>query len=285
VSDTTCRREDDRDDAFVAAYLRRLELAGYESAGLEPAGPTLLRRLHLAHLRHVPFENISIHSGEPLSLEHAALADKILARNRGGFCYELNGLFADLLDHLGFDVTLFGARVWGGHAYGPPLDHLVLSVGTTITEGRWIVDVGFGDHSHYPLPWDEGITIEDPAGSFRLEATADGDFDVYRDGAVQYRIEPHPRALSDFEAMCWYHQTSPRSHFTRSLVCTRLSDGGRVTLSGRRLITTTADGRHEIALGDDNDVLAAYRTVFGIELDQAPTPIHGHSTSEFSRPA
>jgi N-hydroxyarylamine O-acetyltransferase len=251
-------------DAFVDACLRRLGVEARERADL-----ARLRELHAAHLLRVPFENLSIHLGEPITLESDALADKILTRGRGGFCYELNGLFARLLDHLGYHVTLLGARVWTGKQFGPPLDHLLLMVATADGVGRWLADVGFGDNSVYPLPWRERVDLDDPGGVFRLEP-ADGDWDLYRDGAVQYRIEPHPRALAEFDAMCWYQQTSPASHFTRSLVCTRRTAEGRVTLSGQRLITTTADGKDEKDLADDDAVLDAYRTVFGIDLNRVP---------------
>jgi N-hydroxyarylamine O-acetyltransferase len=65
----------------------------------------------VAHLRAVPFENLSIHSREPIVLEDKALFDKIVRRRRGGFCYELNGLFAALLRALGFDVAMLSAQV------------------------------------------------------------------------------------------------------------------------------------------------------------------------------
>ena len=251
---------------FVRAYLRRL---GVDSAG--PADLTLLRELHAAHLRRIPFENISIHLGEPLSLEPAELTDKILVRGRGGFCYELNGLFALLLSELDYRVSLLGARVWDGQTFGPPLDHLVLAVGMADADERWAVDVGFGDHSVYPLPWKDSVDHDDPDGVFRFERADDGDWDLYRNAAVQYRIEQHPRVLSEFDAMCWYHQTSPNSPFTRSTVCSRRTDEGRVTLSGRRLITTTADGKHEEEIAEDDLLLATYTTVFGIELERLPS--------------
>ena len=252
------------DDEFVAAYLARL--------GVEPArAPTLalLRELHFAHVCRIPFENLSIHLGEPLSLEPGPLAHKVLGRSRGGFCFELNGTFARLLDLLGFQVVLMAARVWGGGAFGPPLDHLALRV-TTAAEGTWLVDVGFGDHSVYPVGWAPGLDQSEPGGTFRLEQAGDADVDVYRNGSVQYRIETHPRALGDFEGMCWYHQTSPRSHFTRTVVCTRRTPEGRVTLSGRRLITTTASGPTETVLAGDEAVLNAYRAYFGIDLERVP---------------
>ena len=266
MTDVAAARADSADDSFVDAYLRRLAVERRE-----PSDLAFLLTLHGAHLRSVPFENLSIHLGEPLSLEPSALATKILERHRGGFCYELNGLFARLLDLLGYRVVVLGARVSDGQKFGPPLDHLVLTVGTADEDGRWIVDVGFGDHSVYPVPWQEGVDHHDPGGVFRLEPAGDGNWDLYRNGSVQYRIEPNSRLLADFEAMCWYHQTSPRSHFTRSLVCTRRTEAGRVTLSGRRLIITTADGKRETEIDGDERLLDAYREAFGIELDRIPT--------------
>src|SRR5581483_8038313 len=100
-----------------------------------------------------------------------------------------------------------------------------------------------------------------------------GDLDVVRDGTPRYRLETRPRALGDFVAGAWWHSTSPLSHFTRSLVCSRLTeDGGRITLSGRELKTTAVDGtRAATELETDEEVLTAYRERFGIELDRVPT--------------
>src|SRR5499426_2805796 len=90
----------------VSAYLRRIGIAGPISSN-----PRTLARLHRQHLYTVPFESLSIHLGQPIDLSEAALYDKIVRRRRGGFCYELNGLFAALLRELGFSVTLLSARV------------------------------------------------------------------------------------------------------------------------------------------------------------------------------
>ncbi|MFB8771429.1 arylamine N-acetyltransferase family protein [Streptomyces broussonetiae] len=255
------------------AYLRRL--------GVErPARPTsdALRELHLRHLQTVPFENLSIHLGEEIVLTEERLLGKLLGSGRGGFCYELNGAFAGLLTALGFDVTLLAARVHvPGGGLGIPYDHLALRVGT-VDGGEWLADVGFGGLSNGVLAWRERGEQVDAAGVFRLVDVAGtapepgGDVDVVKDGRAQYRLEPRPRALGDFVAGAWWHRTSPESHFTRSLVCSRVTeDGGRVTLSGRKLKTTGADGESEVReLADDAEVLAAYRESFGIELARVP---------------
>ncbi|MGW1718903.1 arylamine N-acetyltransferase family protein [Streptomyces sp. NPDC002156] len=264
--------------AQADAYLRRL---GAE----RPARPTLdvLRELQLRHLMAVPFENLSIHLGEPIVLEEDRLLEKVVGARRGGFCYELNGVFGALLTALGFDVTLLAARVYGDEGrLGIPYDHLVLRV-RTADGGDWLVDVGFGAHSHYPLAMGERGEQEDPGGVFRIvgagagagaEGEGDpGDLDVVRDGGRQYRVELRPRVLRDFVAGAWWHSTSPESHFTRSLVCSRVTeDGGRVTLSGRGLTVTTPGGEKEVReLGADSEVLAVYREWFGVELSVVPS--------------
>jgi N-hydroxyarylamine O-acetyltransferase len=252
------------DDSQVDRYLDRI---GAGRPVRADAGA--LAELQLRHLRSVPFENLSIHLGEPIVLEEAVLVDKLVERHRGGFCYELNGAFAALLAALGYQVTLLGARVHTPDGLGPPFDHLALRVDTDTTES-WLVDVGFGSFSHHPLRLDRQADQPDPAGSFRLTPTADGDLEVTRDGEPQYRLEPRPRRLADFTPTCWWHQTSPASHFTRALVCSLLTRTGRITLSDRTLIETTRSGRHERVLSDDTEVLDIYRTRFGIDLDRLP---------------
>ncbi|MEV4446449.1 arylamine N-acetyltransferase family protein [Streptomyces mirabilis] len=267
--------------AQADAYLRRI-------GAHHPAWPTsgVLRDLHLRHLKAVPFENLSIHLGEEIVLEEKRLLDKVVGGRRGGFCYELNGAFGALLGALGFDVTLLAGRVYGEEGrLGIPYDHLALRV-RTVDGGDWLADVGFGAHSHYPLAFGARTEQVDPGGTFRvLEAGPDAagvrgvggrreaeDLDVIRDGGPQYRLEVRPRVLRDFAAGVWWHSTSPKSHFTRSLVCSRVTeDGGRITLSGRNLTTTAPDGTKEVSeLATDEEVLALYRERFGIELDRVP---------------
>ncbi|MGW2170133.1 arylamine N-acetyltransferase family protein [Streptomyces sp. NPDC001705] len=269
------------DSAQVDAYLRRL---GAE----HPARPTLdaLRALHLLHLRTVPFENLSVHLGEEIVLEEGRLLDKVVGGRRGGFCYELNGLFGALLAALGYEVTMLAARVYGdGGRLGIPYDHMVLLV-RTVDGGDWLADVGFGAHSHGPLAFGERAEQDDPGGTFRVveagpdaagvrgaEATARAaDLDVLREGRQVYRVDVRPRVLDDFVSGAWWHSTSPRSHFLQSTVCSRITeDGGRITLSGRRLTATAPDGaREERELATDEEVLTAYREHFGIRLDRVP---------------
>jgi N-hydroxyarylamine O-acetyltransferase len=259
------------DTDTAEAYLRRI--------GLSPpvtADAAALRVLHRAHQIAVPFENLSIHLGEPISLDEDDLITKIVRNRRGGFCYELNGTFALLLETLGAQVTRVAARVHGANGLGPPYDHLALFVRLPDGSGPWLADVGFGRHSVAPLRLDSRAEQEDPGGRFVLADTTDGDIDVLKDGAPQYRMELRGRNLADFVATCWWQQTSPLSHFTQETVCSRLTDdGGRISISGRTLIRTGAGSRTEEQLPSDDALLAAYRDHFGITLGRVPLKAAG----------
>lgn len=253
------------DQSTVTAYLTRI--------GAAPARPSraALAELSARHQATVPFENLSIHLGEPISLAPDELVDKIVRRRRGGYCYELNGLFAELLTALGYPVTRLSARVYGKTGrLGPPYDHLALRVDL---EQPLLVDVGFGRHAEYPLLLEERGEQTDPDGVFRLRPAEFGDLDVVRDGEPAYRVENRPRELTEFAAMSWYQQTSPDSAFTKKPTCSLpRPGGGRITLSDRTLIRTAPDGERTEEQLDESAALAAYRDVFGFELDRLPTP-------------
>jgi N-hydroxyarylamine O-acetyltransferase len=217
----------------------------------------------------VPFENLDIHLGRSIIPDETLLFHKIVEGWRGGFCYELNGLFAVLLRELGFDVTLLSARVSRGNgSFGPEFDHLTLLVQL---EERWLADVGFGECFREPLRLDEPGEQIQKIGSYRL--TQDGEDWVYweRDEAgqwqPQYQFTLQPRQLTDFTEMCHYQQTSPESHFTQKRVCSLATPEGRVTLSDMRLIITSNGRQEERDLADQAAYVSALREWFGVALN------------------
>lgn len=247
----------------VDAYLERI---GYRGA-LAPTAETL-RRLHVAHLLTVPFENLSIHAGETIVLDDESLFDKIVTRRRGGFCYELNGLFAALLRALGFHVEMLSAAVANREGeFGPEFDHMALLV---TLEERWLADVGFGDSFVEPLLVDERAEQTQGSHAFRIEEEDGRLFMLRRDAGgawePQYRFGLEPHAYADYAEMCRFHQTSPESHFTRGRVCSRLTPEGRVTLSGARLITTRGGERVERELEGEDEYTAALLEHFGVSM-------------------
>jgi N-hydroxyarylamine O-acetyltransferase len=248
----------------VDRYLDRIGLA-------RPASPDFdaLVALQLAHARTVPFENLSIHLGEPIVLAPAELFEKIVLRRRGGFCYELNGLFGLLLAALGYRVELLAARMVRAGRSGPPLFHMALRARTPEESGPgWLVDVGFGRFDYPPLDLRGDAPAR--AGAVRVTREDSGAFALIAADEPQFRFTGEAHELDDFEPTCWWYQTSPRSNFTESLVCSLPTADGRITLSGRRLITTVVGVRTERLMTTDDEVLGAYRDHFGIVLDQVP---------------
>ncbi len=268
------------DETTLEAYFGRLAVPRPHTADA-----VNLHVLHRAHQMRVPFENLSIHLSEPVLLAEDVLVDKIVTRRRGGFCYELNGAFAILLEAMGAEVRRLAARVYAGDGQaGPPLDHMALVVRASDASGPWLIDVGFGSHSVYPLLFDSRHEQNDPAGRFLLVDSGDGDVDVLKDGKPQYRIEPQERILADFIPTCWWQTTSPDSHFTRDIICSRLTKNGRVSIAGRTLIITENGSRAEQQLTGDDALLAAYHEHFGIILDTVPQVIRAPSVRRADPP-
>jgi N-hydroxyarylamine O-acetyltransferase len=248
----------------IKAYLERINYHG----SLAPTAETL-RELQVAHLLAVPFENLSIHSKEPVVLEDEALFTKIVERRRGGFCYESNGLFAALLGEMGFNVAMLSAGVADAEGgFGPDFDHMTLMV---TLEQRWLVDVGFGDSFLAPLLLDDRGEQVEGERAYRILDDGAHLILAQRDNGeqweAQYRFTLQPHEYADYSEMCRYHQTSPQSHFTRARICSRATPEGRITLSEMRFITTSKNGgRQERILASQEEYARILREHFGIVM-------------------
>ena len=247
----------------VDAYLARI---GYSDAR-EPVEATLVE-LHRAHMLAVPFENLDIHLGVENVLDPEHIFDKIVNRRRGGWCYELNGLFALLLEALGFEVTRYSAAVILSDPSAPDFVHLTLRVDL---DRPWLADVGFGASFTRPLRLDDVGDQERDGKRYRLARAAgdDGRMVLHEDDAPQYAFALEPRQMEQFAEMCRRQQTDPDSHFLQAPMCTRATADGRETLSGMRLITTTPAGRTERELADEGERAAVLRDIFGVDLGRA----------------
>lgn len=248
----------------IQAYLDRIEYHGPLTRDLET-----VRQVHLAHLLHVPFENLSIHRQEPIVLNDAALFEKIVARRRGGFCYELNGLFAALLRELGFEVAMLSAQVANDQGdFSRDFDHMTLLI--SLNEQRWLADVGFGDSFIEPLPLDPKAESRQRDNRYRIveaderfvleQAPTDGEW------KPQYRFSLKPYQYADYAEMCRYHQTSPDSHFTRQRICSRLTPQGRISLSDMRFIVTENGIRTEQPVESEKSYAEILRDRFGVVM-------------------
>ena len=218
---------------FPKQYLDRI---GYK--GVIDSSYKTLSHLQKAHLLNIPFENLDIHYNRPIELNIDKIYNKIINNKRGGFCYELNGLFYELLKSLGFNAKIISARVFDGKSnYGAEFDHLALIV--TIGKIAYLVDVGFGEFTFAPLKIELDILQHDSRGDFVIHKFDEPYLQVNQiiDGQKQavYIFQNQERRLTEFKAMCNYHQSSPKSHFTQKKLITRPTENGRITLTNKLL--------------------------------------------------
>ena len=218
----------------ATAYLQRLGLERVERPSLP-----FLKRLQRRHLLRVPFENLDIFWGNPIPLDVPRAFSKVMERRRGGFCYELNALFASVLQALGFEVSLLSARVWrkSERTWGPEFDHLTLAV---TLDQPYLVDVGYGDSFRGPMPL-SAVVQSDVSGKYRL-VQGEWPDELVLEHAIRdhwrslYRVSREPRVLSSFAGMNAWHQTSAASPFTGHAVFSLARPWGRLTLTDRNAI-------------------------------------------------
>ena len=186
---------------FMPLYLQRLGYTG----SLSPTF-ALLKTLHSLHVQTFAFENIStfLWEQEPITLEY--IQEKILADGRGGGCYELNGLFYELLSKLGFDATLMCAKVYKGKTVDEMSQHACIRV--NIDNRNYYVDTGFGEGViTTPLPMNSKQFIQTPAGV------------VFKPKRPSLLIDTNAVAFSHFIPRMLYHQTDATSWFKNNLTC------------------------------------------------------------------
>jgi len=247
------------------AYLDRLEVPVEQPPSLQA-----LSQLQLAHLKAVPFENLDVFAGRPVDVTNEWTYSKVVAKRRGGWCFELNGAFAQLLESLGYHVLRLGAAVL---LNGPTkvVDHLVLEVSL---DQPYLVEVGFGDNAPIePLPLQASGPIQTIDGTFEFLNSPQGTtLAQIVDGVpeARYRFKRVNHAPSDFASASTRLQTDRTLHWSTAPFATRLIDdaGTRLTLTRDRLKTRSTNTTTEEPVSplDWASVLADR---FGI-VDQVP---------------
>ncbi len=220
----------------LEAYLTRVDYEGSLAPTLET-----LTALHRAHLTSISYENLDIHLGRPLVLKPERIFEKLVLERRGGWCYEMNALFARVLRELGFEVTLLGGAVnrarLGTRA---DLNHLALLVSL---EQPYLADVGFGDGFLEPLPLQEGRYRQ---GFLEFGLSRVGEVWTFHNhaygAAPGFEFNLVPRRLKEFEGQCHRLQTAPESGFVQVTVCQRFKEKSLLSLRGATLKTVTRRG-------------------------------------------
>lgn len=265
-------------DAFNSGtYLEKIKY--HKDVQLTETG---LRSLHRHQMFAIPFENFDVSLGRPILLDPASLTRKLVNSRRGGYCFELNGLFLHALTCFGFNARALLARV---HLHGTPSGrgHQVSLV--TINDRQWLTDVGFGSHNMRApilLERNRETTCDNqtlrlidakPFGTMMQTLSEEGWQNLYSFD-MEY-VGP-----ADIKQGNYFSSTHPDSIFSRNRIASLQTEKGRITLLNRRMKIVVAEKTRTLDLPEDQRYLDALQAHFGIELEVAyetlPQPSDGN---------
>ncbi|UXP33647.1 arylamine N-acetyltransferase [Reichenbachiella agarivorans] len=263
--DTTQKRQKPKlTDQQINQYLARIKTPRENQLSSR-----YLKLLHRNHLLHIPFENLDIHMHREIILDIDRIFYKVLIQRRGGFCFELNGLFYSLLQSLGFDTHLIGASVYDASGgVGPALSHAAIL--TSVNQSTYLCDVGFGDAFLTPKLLYPGEIQMDYNRYYRMDKNLDGQYILSKsEDSLRYQpiylFSKQAYQLIEFIDMCHYHQTSSKSHFTQNKIITQAKMDGRITLTDKKFIINKLGVHQEQNILNPDEFCALLRQHFGIE--------------------
>ena len=248
----------------LQAYFDRIGFTG---------APTIsrstLNALMRSQLRSIPFENLNQQLRRPVSTDVSIIYSKIVEQRRGGWCFELNGLFAWVLAEIGFDVqTLAGHVGDDGSGRAKPADHMFLLVNCG---EPLLVDVGFGgsmiealpmrEHMVRQVPYTLSIAEEDD-GFLRFTEQADK-------GRTSFDFRLTPVDNGYFDEISMSLQTDKDSSFRRTLTAQRRFENKHIVLRGRLLSTIGPETRHEVLLQTSDELVMCLSNEFDLNLPEA----------------
>ena len=263
------------DATTTTAYLHRLGLPA------EPPSADALTRLHRAHVERIPYETFWIHLAEGWGIDADESARRAAHTRRGGYCYQLNGAFAALLDALGYRVT---AHVAGVHeASGPSVstlrNHMALVVEDLRTDanpsGRWWVDAGLGDALHEPVALVDSVVAQGPMrfGLARVGGGGVGDWHLTHDPSGSFAgvsLVDRAVAVDVFAERHAFNATSPESSFAATVTAQRRHAGGTSAMRGCVLTRSEGDSVTTLTCERLDDWLDLLDEEFGLRLAVPP---------------
>jgi N-hydroxyarylamine O-acetyltransferase len=248
----------------LSSYLDRIGFTGQPQADL-----VTLRRLQIGHLEHIAYENLDVQFGRRVTLNPQDAFDKLVISGRGGWCYEMNGLFRSALESIGFHVVpMTGAVMRAQRGPSAVGNHLVLTVEL---EQTYLVDVGLGDGPREPIPLREG-SYQQQWRTLRIERLDDGWWRFHNDEnafATSFDFRSQPADWDLLAEKCNWLQTNPESRFVQNAICFRHTPDAIFALVGRVLKTFSQEGITERLINSAAEYVETLSATFGVRLPQA----------------
>ena len=248
-------------DRQLAEYLERIGHGWNVRPDLET-----LRSLHRAHVEAIPFEALDVQLGSVPSMEPNAIFDKLVGQRRGGWCYEMNGLFGEALQQIGFEVTRVSCGVMR-HVGGEERRGTHLALLVRLDGEDWLADVGFGSSLIEPIPLAEARHDHRPF-AVGLSRAEDGHwrFSEHSSGdafSFDFRAEPADEAL--LAEKCRWQASAPDSNFVLNFVAQKRAGERHIALRGKVLTERSPEGETRRELADADEFATVLADTFGIE--------------------
>ncbi|MBN2040176.1 MAG: arylamine N-acetyltransferase [Spirochaetes bacterium] len=251
--------------SYIDSYLERINYKGSTAVSEET-----LRELHIAHTLNVPFENIDVFYKQPVLLDENSLFEKIVNGRRGGYCFEMNGIFSIVLKKLGFRVTDLLARGTIDGINYSPRTHQALMVETGNT--KWIADVGFGnDGIIAPLLLEDESDQKQFAHTYRIISDQNSGY------LLQKKLEDNYNSLykftleactpEDFLMSNHFTSTFPQSFFLMMRMCTMPTKEGRITLTDKHFKIISNGNTTEKPVANEEEFKKILNEKFSLDLE------------------
>lgn len=249
----------------MSAYLERIKYEGKTDVSYGT-----LYGLHIAHTLNLPFENLDVYYRKPILLDRESLYKKIVENKRGGYCFEMNGLFSIILKELGFKVTDLLARVTRDGKTYPAKTHQVLMV--EIDDKRWLVDVGFGMNGiTAPLLLEKEVNQQQFNHTYRLLKDSKLGYVLQNKEENGYSYmyaftldECYP---ADYIMANFFTSNFPESSFRKRKFCTMPTRTGRITLTDEHFKVIENGQVSETKLSSDVEFNVRLKKYFGLDLN------------------
>jgi N-hydroxyarylamine O-acetyltransferase len=247
------------------AYFERINYRGSTEAGEDT-----LRDIHTAHTLNVPFENLDVFYRRPILLDSLSLYKKIVEEKRGGYCFEMNGIFSHVLQEMGFKVTNLLARVTIDGIHYTTKTHQAIRV--EIGGNTWLADVGFGnDGIIAPLILEEDIEQKQFAHTYRLVKHAKFGWALQKkmEGSYVplYAFTLDACSPEDFLMSNHFTATFPESFFIKMRMCTMPTKDGRITLTDNHFKVVKNNDVLDTPITTDNEFNTLLKKHFRLDLD------------------
>ncbi len=225
-------------------------------------------------LSQYTFNNIEVllNQNEELSLDDDMIREKLITKERGGYCFENNQYFFCQLKSMGFKVQrVLGRVIYGGESENVPRTHQITIVSDE--EGDYIVDVGFGPYTPGAAIACSGEVVKAFNGNeYRIVKINDCDYQlqIQREGEFisLYEFDKNYYNQADFKLSNYYTSTHPKSKFTTSLILSKLTRDG-VCFINNRLFTRIEKGqREDIEIKDLTGFCDIIKSVFKVEYTE-----------------